>query len=91
MAEATITVEHEVGLHARPAAKFAKMAATFESDITVSNVTIGGDPVNAKSVLHIISKAKVAGGHDVRIEASGPDEDAAIAALVELVETNFGE
>ena len=90
MADATVTVDNEVGLHARPAATFAKTAASFDSDITISNLTRAGDPVNAKSILSVI-KAAVAKGHEVRIEASGPDEDEALAALVELVETNFGE
>lgn len=90
MAEATIKVENEVGLHARPAATFVKTAKTFECDIRVSNVTRGGDPADAKSLVQIF-KAAVASGHEVLIQASGSDEDAAVAALVELIETNFGE
>jgi phosphotransferase system HPr (HPr) family protein len=90
MAEATIEVTNEVGLHARPAANFVKAAKEFESAITVTNVTRGGDPVDAKSIVQIF-KAAVARGHQITIVAAGPDEDAAVSRLVRLIETNFGE
>lgn len=86
MKETTITVTNEVGLHARPAATFVKSAAGFESDITITNLTRSGDPVNAKSVVSVF-KAAVAQNHEVRLSAEGPDEAEAIAALVELIES----
>jgi phosphotransferase system HPr (HPr) family protein len=90
MKDSTITVTHEVGLHARPAATFVKKAAQFESAITIENLTRGGDPMNAKSVVSVF-KAAVAQGHEVKIVADGPDEEAALSALVGLIESNFGE
>jgi len=90
MAEATIVIDNEVGLHARPAATFVKAAQGFAADITITNLTRGSDPANAKSLVQIF-KAAVAKGHEMRIEASGADADEAVDALVALVESNFGE
>lgn len=90
MAEATVVVEHEVGLHARPAATFVKAAKEFESDIRITNLTRGTDPADAKSLVQIF-KAAVAQGHEVRISAEGPDESNAVESLVKLIESNFGE
>lgn len=90
MAEATIVVEHEVGLHARPASTFVKAAQAFESTITISNLTRGSEPADAKSLVQIF-KAAVGQGHEMRITAEGSDEDEAVEALVRLVASNFGE
>lgn len=90
MVEATLTVRHKVGLHARPAAVFAKMAQSFESEITVRNVTRDTQPVNAKSVINLF-RAAVAKGHCIHLTATGDDEKEALATLVELIENNFGD
>ena len=88
--EATVTVTHEVGLHARPAATFVKKAKEFDADIEVINVTRGSDPADAKSLIQIF-KAAVARDHEIRILARGEDAEAAVSTLVGLIETNFGE
>ena len=90
MVEAIVAVTNEVGLHARPAATFVKTAKQFESTITVTNLTRGSDPADAKSLVQVF-KAAVARGHDVKITVHGSDEDQALAALVGLIEANFGE
>jgi phosphotransferase system HPr (HPr) family protein len=90
LAEATITIEHEVGLHARPAATFVKAAKGFESAITITNLSRGSEPADAKSLVQIF-KAAVGQGHEVKIAADGSDEDAAVETLVGLIQSNFGE
>lgn len=90
MTEATIVVDHEVGLHARPAATFVKTAKGFESSITVTNLSRDGVSADAKSLVQIF-KAAVAKGHEIRIAAEGPDESDAVATLIGLIESNFGE
>ncbi|MFP5333252.1 MAG: HPr family phosphocarrier protein [Acidimicrobiia bacterium] len=90
MIEATVAVNNDVGLHARPAATFVKLAKTFQSDITIANLTRGSDPVDAKSLVKIF-KAAVASGHEIRITAEGADAQQAVDALVGLIESNFGE
>ncbi len=86
----TLTVNHPVGLHARPAAKFVQTAARFQSKIEATNLTKGNGPVNAKSALKVLTLA-VQQGHQIRLQADGPDAEEALAALRELVESNFGE
>ncbi|MGH9242799.1 MAG: HPr family phosphocarrier protein [Acidimicrobiales bacterium] len=86
MAEAVVTITHEVGLHARPAATFVKTAKGFESTITLTNLSRDGASADAKSLVQIF-KAAVAKDHVVRITAEGADEDEAVAALVGLIES----
>jgi phosphotransferase system HPr (HPr) family protein len=94
--EATLTtskeifVQHKVGLHARPAAMFVKIANKYTSNITVENLCSQTGPVNAKSILGILSSG-VEMNHQIQITAEGEDEDEALKALCELIETNFGE
>jgi phosphotransferase system HPr (HPr) family protein len=85
-----ITVTHEVGLHARPAANFVKTASQFQSDIQVSNVTVEKGPVNAKSVLSVLTLG-VEQDFEIELTADGPDEQEALEALTELIQGNFGE
>ena len=85
-----VVVTHNVGLHARPAAVFVKAASGFASQITVENLTKGKSPVNAKSILGLLS-AGVQMQDQIRITATGSDEAAAVAALSDLILSNFGE
>ncbi len=87
MPEITLTIIHEVGLHARPASLFVKIAAMFSSDI---EVTHGDSTVNAKSILAVLTL----GAHkdsEITIKAEGDDAAEALSALEELVLNNFGE
>ena len=85
-----VIVRSKVGLHARPAALFVKLANSFSSRITVENLTRGAQSVNARSILSLLSSGVRM--HDrIRITADGADEGAALAALIGLVESNFGE
>lgn len=86
----TTTVEHSVGLHARPAAQFVQTATAYQAEITVKNRTSGTDPVNAKSILSVLTLG-VHQGNEIEISADGEDETEAIAALKALIEDNFGE
>jgi phosphotransferase system HPr (HPr) family protein len=86
----TLTVNHSAGLHARPAALFVKMAASFPCSITVRNLTSNKPAVNAKSVLSILTQG-VNQGHSVEILAEGDSAEQALQSLKELVENNFGE
>lgn len=89
-ASSEVAVRSKVGLHARPAALFVKTANGFASRISVENLTRGTRPVNARSILSLLSSGVRM--HDrIRITADGPDEGSAVAALAGLVESNFGE
>jgi PTS hybrid protein len=79
----TVTLKNRDGLHARPAADFVKLASTFDAEVTVN----GKD---ARSLLGIMSLGLTRG---MSVVISGPDERSrtAIDALVDLIETGFGE
>lgn len=87
MPEINVTVQHEVGLHARPASLFVRKAAEFKSDITI---TCGDRSANAKSILSVLTLG-VHQGMEINIKAEGEDAEEALAALKELVDNNFGE
>ncbi len=86
-AKADVQIANELGLHLRAAAAFAKLADRFESDVTVMR---DDESANGKSIIAIVTLA-AAKGSRVQIVADGSDADAAVAALVELIENKFGE
>ncbi|AFZ19393.1 phosphoenolpyruvate--protein phosphotransferase [Allocoleopsis franciscana] len=88
--EIHLTVQNQMGLHARPAAKFVAIACRFQSQITVQNVTASSQFVNGKSINQVITLG-VHQGDEIAIAATGSDATAAIAALQRLVLSNFGE
>jgi phosphocarrier protein HPr len=85
-----LTVLNKVGLHARPAAMFVKKAAPFKSKISIANLSKETQPVNAKSLLSVLSIG-VQKDDRVLVTCEGEDEAQALDALAELVATNFGE
>ena len=82
-----ITVNNEVGLHARPATFFIQKANECNSGIGVEKED---RRVNAKSLLGVLSLGIVRGTTST-LSADGSDEKEAVGALVELVKDNFGE
>lgn len=85
-----LSVTNPSGLHARPATLFTQKATGFEARITVENLDRGKGPVDAKSILMLLT-AGVSRDHRIRLTADGPDEDAAIDALVDFVGSGLGE
>jgi phosphotransferase system HPr (HPr) family protein len=83
-------VRNPSGLHARPAAMFVKAAAGFRSRITLENVDRGTPPIDAKSIIAVMSSG-VSTGHTIRVTADGEDEEAAAAALEALIVSGIGE
>jgi phosphocarrier protein HPr len=87
MVSRSVTVSNALGLHARAAARFVHLATRFESHITVGR---DSKTMDGKSIMGILLLA-AAKGTSITISADGPDEDAAVAALVELVNGGFGD
>lgn len=87
MKQKTVTIINKLGLHARAAAKFVRVAAGFAAEI---NVRSGRREVSGKSIMGIMMLA-AGRGAEILISADGPDEAAAIAALEALVNDRFGE
>jgi phosphocarrier protein HPr len=87
MIRTSVTISNKLGLHARASAKLTKTASGFRSDVFI---TRGDRRVNAKSIMGVMMLA--AGlGVEVEIDAEGDDEQAAVQALVTLIEDKFGE
>ena len=82
-----IAVLNQIGLHARPATFFIQKANEFKSSIWVEK---DERRVNAKSLLGVLSLG-IVGGTSIRIISDGADEQAAVDALVKLIETGFVE
>lgn len=88
MQKLQIVVRHEVGLHARPASQFVKVASGFQSEIKVRNLTSDSAPVDAKSILSVLTLG-VERDHEIALEISGPDEVEALHSLQGLIEADF--
>ncbi len=82
-----VTVQNQVGLHARPATFFIQKANEFRSSIWVEKEE---RRANAKSLLGVLSLG-ITGGTDIRIIADGQDENEAVDALERLVVSGFAE
>ena len=80
-------VNNQVGLHARPATFFIQKANEFKSGIWVEK---DERRVNAKSLLGVLSLGIVK-GTAITLIADGPDEEEAVNALVELINSDFSE
>ncbi|HEY8720960.1 dihydroxyacetone kinase phosphoryl donor subunit DhaM [Pengzhenrongella sp.] len=80
---ASAVLRNPLGLHARPAAQLARTASGFDAAVTV-------DGVDAASVLALIGLGTV-GGREVTVTATGPQARAALAAVVDEIESGFGE
>ena len=82
-----IKIVNKLGLHARAAAKFVKLASQFQSDIFLSK---DDERANGKSIMGILILAAEKGSM-VTLEVSGPDQDEAFLALKSLIEKGFDE
>jgi phosphocarrier protein len=82
-----VEIINALGLHLRPASKFVKTADRFRAEIRVH---YKGKTFNGRSILDLASLAAECGAR-IELEADGPDADAALAALVELISAEFHE
>lgn len=82
-----VTVSNTLGLHARAAARFVNLATRFAAQVRVGR---GERVMDGKSIMGILLLA-AARGTTLTITAEGTDEEAAVDALVQLVESGFGE
>ncbi|MBO6536437.1 MAG: HPr family phosphocarrier protein [Balneolaceae bacterium] len=86
MIKKTVTIKNSTGLHARPSAALVKLAGSFKSDFYIH---MYGYRVNGKSILGVMTLAAEQGA-ELLFEVSGPDEEEAMEAIVDLVDNNFG-
>jgi phosphocarrier protein len=84
----SVTIPNQRGLHARAAAKFVQVVARFpQAKVQVSK---DGQTVNGESIMGLMMLAGTQGS-SIEITAAGLEAEAAMDALVALVEGKFGE
>jgi phosphocarrier protein HPr len=86
MPQITVTVGSSVGLHARPASLFVQAAAKQPVPVTIAKV--GGDPVDARSILLVLG-LDARGGQEVVLSAEGDGAEQALSELAALVATDL--
>lgn len=81
------TITNKLGIHARPAAQFVKTANKYDAEITVEK---DGEEIDGKSIMGLMM---LAAGHGsmLIITTDGPDADAALKAVGDLIARNFEE
>ena len=85
--EKELTIVNRLGLHARPAAMFVRIASRHRAEIWVSKE---GEEVNGKSIMGLMMLA-AGQGSKLRIRCDGPDADKAMEELQELIKAGFNE
>ena len=87
MPQKEVTITNKLGIHARPAAQFVKLAHTFDADIRVTKEDY---EVDGKSIMGLMT---LAAGHGsiILIETDGAQGEEALTALSELIESGFAE
>jgi phosphotransferase system HPr (HPr) family protein len=87
MAKKEFTILNKLGIHARPAAQFVKTANRFQADVFVEK---DGEEVDGKSIMGLMM---LAAGHGsiITVSSDGPDEDAAMDAIADLIGRKFEE
>ena len=85
--EKDIPIVNRLGLHARPAAMFVRIASRYRSDVWVAKE---GEEVNGKSIMGLMMLA-AGQGSILHIRCEGPDAAKAIEELEELIQARFNE
>ena len=87
MIQTTVTISNKLGLHARASAKLTKLAGSFPCEVWLSR---GERRINAKSIMGVMMLAAGLGA-EVTLETDGDQEQAAMDALLALINDKFGE
>src|SRR4051812_31793778 len=85
--EKEVTIVNRLGLHARPAAMFVRIASRFRAEIWVAKE---GEEVNGKSIMGLMMLA-AGQGSKLRIRCDGPDAAKALEELEQLIQSRFNE
>ncbi|MGV3516587.1 HPr family phosphocarrier protein [Luteitalea sp.] len=82
-----VTIVNPLGLHARAAARFVRLASQYTATVRVAR---GSRELDGKSILGLLLLG-AARGSSIVIRAEGPDAEPAVSALAALVAEGFGE
>ncbi|WP_067705944.1 MULTISPECIES: PTS phosphocarrier protein NPr [unclassified Erwinia] len=84
----TVEIKNKLGMHARPAMKLFELVQSFDAEVLLRNET--GTEAEASSVIALLMLDS-AKGRQIEIEATGPQEVQALAAVIELFDAGFDE
>ena len=84
---ASANILNKRGLHARASAKIVEASARFQSEI---HIIKDGNAVNGRSIMGLMMLAASLGS-EIGVEVDGPDADAAMTAMLALIDAKFGE
>src|ERR1700761_1702241 len=82
-----IAIVNRLGLHARPAAMFVRIASKFRCEVWVAKE---GEEVNGKSIMGLMMLA-AGQGSKLQVRCEGPDAEQAISEIEELIKSRFNE
>ena len=85
--EKEMTIINRLGLHARPAAMFVRVASKHRCDIWVAKE---GEEISGKSIMGLMMLA-AGQGSKLRIRAEGPDAAQALREIEQLIQSRFNE
>ncbi|WP_279026288.1 PTS phosphocarrier protein NPr [Gibbsiella quercinecans] len=84
----TVEIKNKLGMHARPAMKLFELVQSFDAEVILRNDS--GTEAEASSVIALLMLDS-AQGRQIEVEASGPEEKKALAAVIELFNAGFDE
>ncbi|MBV4412997.1 PTS phosphocarrier protein NPr [Enterobacteriaceae bacterium YMB-R22] len=84
----TVEITNRLGMHARPAMKLFDLMQSFDAEVLLRNES--GIEAEASSVIALLMLDSAQGGH-IEVEASGPQEQEALSAVVALFNAGFDE
>ncbi|GKW25487.1 phosphohistidinoprotein-hexose phosphotransferase [Pectobacterium brasiliense] len=84
----TVEIKNKLGMHARPAMKLFELVQSFDAEVILRNDS--GTEAEASSVIAMLMLDS-AKGRLIEVEATGPDEEQALAAVIKLFEAGFDE
>lgn len=84
----TVEIKNKLGMHARPAMKLFELVQSFDAEVMLCNDS--GTEAEASSVIALLMLDS-AKGRQIEVEATGPDEIQALAAVIELFNSGFDE
>lgn len=84
----TVEIRNKLGMHARPAMKLFELVQSFDAEVLLRNES--GTEAEASSVIALLMLDSAKGGH-IEVEASGLQEEEALAAVIDLFNAGFDE
>lgn len=84
----TVGIKNKLGMHARPAMKLFELVQSFDAEVLLRNDS--GSEAEASSVIALLMLDS-AQGRQIEVEATGPEEQQALAAVIKLFDSGFDE